>query len=140
MCNTFIPQIKGKCYYKNVILHWLWNVNKIYALISVHISQSNTFHGQSKGHSRAPYLILPCSHGNITQKHSSLVRPTLWSVLYVQYIWRTISLVNWDIMHIGRIFSLTNRTIFSAHCFIKHMIISSVGLLLIKAKIAKPPN
>ena len=37
-CNTLTPQIKGKCHCTNVILHWLWNVNKIYALISVRIS------------------------------------------------------------------------------------------------------
>ena len=34
-CNTFTPQIKGKCHCINVILHWLWNVNEIYTLISV---------------------------------------------------------------------------------------------------------
>ena len=39
VCNTFTPQIKGKCHFINVILHWLWNVNDIYALISVRISR-----------------------------------------------------------------------------------------------------
>ena len=29
ICNTFTPQIKGKCHCINVILHWLWNVNEI---------------------------------------------------------------------------------------------------------------
>ena len=38
ICNMFIPQIKEKCHCINVILHWLWNVNKIYALISVCLS------------------------------------------------------------------------------------------------------
>ena len=38
-CNTFTPQIKGKCHCINVILHWLRNVNEIYALISVRISR-----------------------------------------------------------------------------------------------------
>ena len=35
ICNTFTPQIKGKCYCIKMILHWLWNVNEIYTLISV---------------------------------------------------------------------------------------------------------
>ena len=39
ICNTFTPQIKGKCHCINVILHWLWNVNEIYALISVRTSR-----------------------------------------------------------------------------------------------------
>ena len=39
ICNTFTPQIKGKSQCINVILHWLWNVNEIYALISVRISR-----------------------------------------------------------------------------------------------------
>ena len=38
VCSTFTPQIKEKYHCINVILHWLWNVNRIYALISVHIS------------------------------------------------------------------------------------------------------
>ena len=38
ICNTFTPQIKGKSQCINVILHWLWNVNKIYTLILVRIS------------------------------------------------------------------------------------------------------
>ena len=38
ICNTFAPQIKGNCQCINVILHWLWNVNEIYAHLSVRIS------------------------------------------------------------------------------------------------------
>ena len=37
-CNTFTPEIKGKCHCRNVLLHWLWNVNMIHALITVCIS------------------------------------------------------------------------------------------------------
>ena len=37
ICNTFTPQIKGKCHCINVILHWLRNVNEIYALILVRL-------------------------------------------------------------------------------------------------------
>ena len=37
--KTFTPQIKGKCHCINAILHWLWNVNEIYALILVRISR-----------------------------------------------------------------------------------------------------
>ena len=37
LCNTFIPQIKGKCQYIKVILHWLWNVNDICTDISAYI-------------------------------------------------------------------------------------------------------
>ena len=33
-----------------------------------------------------------------------------------QYIWCTLSLVNWDVIHIGRHFSLVNRAILSALC------------------------
>ena len=36
----------------------------------------------------------------------------------LQYIWRTISLVNSDVMHIGVHFSLGNIVILSVHCFI----------------------
>ena len=38
ICNAYTPQIKGKCHCINVVLHWLWNVNKVYTLISVHTS------------------------------------------------------------------------------------------------------
>ena len=38
----------------------------------------------------------------------------------------TICLANWDIMHIGGHFSLANRVILSVHCFVIHVIISSV--------------
>ena len=37
-CNTFTPQIKEKCQCIYLILHWLWNVNEICALILVRIS------------------------------------------------------------------------------------------------------
>ena len=50
------------------------------------------------------------------------------------------SLANWDVMQIGRHFYLVNRTILSVHCFIIHVIISSVGVLAVEAKIAKSPN
>ena len=43
---------------------------------------------------------------------------------YIWYIWRTINLVNWEVMHIGGHFSLVNRVIL----FIIHMILSSVGI------------
>ena len=36
-------------------------------------------------------------------------------ILYMQYIWPTISLANWDAMHIGGDFSLANRSISSVH-------------------------
>ena len=39
ICNTFTPKIKGKSQCINVILHWLWNVNEIYAHLSVRISR-----------------------------------------------------------------------------------------------------
>ena len=32
-------------------------------------------------------------------------------------IWRTISMVNWDVMHIGAHLSYANRAILSVHCF-----------------------
>ena len=35
ICNTFTPQIKGKSQCINLILHWLWNFNEIYAHLSV---------------------------------------------------------------------------------------------------------
>ena len=37
ICNTFTPQIKVKFQCIHLILHWLYNVNEIYALLSVHI-------------------------------------------------------------------------------------------------------
>ena len=38
-CNTFRPKIKGKGQCINVVLHWLWNVNEIYAHLNVRISR-----------------------------------------------------------------------------------------------------
>ena len=36
--NTFTPHFKGKYHCINMTLHWLWKVNKIYALILVLLS------------------------------------------------------------------------------------------------------
>ena len=33
VCNTFTPQIKVKFQCIYLILHWVWNVNEIYALL-----------------------------------------------------------------------------------------------------------
>ena len=38
ICNTSTPKIKGKSQCINVILHWLWNANEIYAHLRVRIS------------------------------------------------------------------------------------------------------
>ena len=46
-CNTFTPQIKGKCHCINVMLHWLWNVNEIYALYQC-VYLIKTFHKSLK--------------------------------------------------------------------------------------------
>ena len=45
ICDTFTHKIKGKSQCINVILHWLWNVNKIYA----HNQIKNTSKGFDAG-------------------------------------------------------------------------------------------
>ena len=76
---------------------------------------------------------------------SQLLNPTYGSVMkikiipYTQYIWQTISLVNWHIMH--NLVWQTGKIEYAL--FITHMIISSVGVhevLTMEAKFAKPPN
>ena len=37
-------------------------------------------------------------------------------ILHMRYIWPTISLANWDIMHIDKHSSSANRAILSVHC------------------------
>ena len=36
----------------------------------------------------------------------------------MRYIWQTIILTNWGVMHIGRHFSLANRATLSVHCLL----------------------
>ena len=74
-----------------------------------------------------------------------------FSASHTRYIWQTISLVNWDIMHICRHFNFDKQDDIECTLFITHMIISSTGMLAyIKfgnqsqifqtAKIKSPPN
>ena len=51
--------------------------------------------------------------------------------------WQTVSLANWDILLIGGDFGLANRTIFTVYCFMKYVIIGSVGIQVLEARIAK---
>ena len=53
-------------------------------------------------------IILTCT---VATKQVQLV------LLYMWYIWRTISLANWNTMHIGGHSSLVNRVISSVHYF-----------------------
>ena len=48
-----------------------------------------------------------------------IIRCTVFDTVhtvFTWYIWRTISLANWDVMHIGGDFRLPNRAILSVHC------------------------
>ena len=68
---------------------------------------------------RSPQNIILANYSNKTNIHlrKTLIEQSLICTytIYVVYIW--ISLVNWDMMHIGKHFSLENRMIFSTHCF-----------------------
>ena len=82
-----------------------------------HVRKKNLFHKlicKIQMFTRKIFMVQCHPQNILTSNYFQTTISEAISLLYMWYIWQTISLANWDVMYIGGHFSLVNRV--SIHC------------------------